>query len=119
LPSHEQAWSCLVFRVRPGAVDEYVRRHRDMPESVVAAFRECGVLESEIFIRGDVVVSVSAFGRDPLSVQERLEDHPEINSWIASFRDLVEERGLEDGEEEATAASVWRLPSVNHGHDRF
>ena len=119
MPSAEQGWSCLVFRVRPGAVDEYVRRHRDMPESVVAAFRDCGVLESEIFLRGDVVISFSAFGQDPASVQARLRDNPEVSSWIASFRDLVVDRGLEDGEEEATATSVWRLPSGDYRHDRF
>jgi hypothetical protein len=66
-----------------------------------------------------VLVHDGLRGQDPASVQARLRDNPEVSSWIASFRDLVVDRGLEDGEEEATATSVWRLPSGDYRHDRF
>jgi len=48
----------MVQRLKPDAVDAYVAAHDDVPSSVVESMREGGVEEYELYVHGNIAVSI-------------------------------------------------------------
>jgi len=70
----------LLQRLQPDAFDDYVAAHDDVPDSVVAAMEEADIEEYELYVKGDVAVSVMTVP-DLEEFEEIYEQYPENHEW--------------------------------------
>ena len=86
-----------VYRLRPGAGEEYDRRHRDVWPEMLALLAEVGVDDYTIW-RSDDIVVCSMRTRDRFDDAAAALAASEVQArWSASLRDLFERVADDDG----------------------
>lgn len=103
IPMDEQ--SCRLVWLRPEAVDEYDRLHREAPPEIYQRLRQGGVSDYSIFRHGELLINVSrrAEGAVPPTIHADLH-----REWQASLAPLFA-RTVDDQGGHIRATRVFRL----------
>jgi L-rhamnose mutarotase len=70
----------MIQRLKPDRVDDYLEAHEDVPEAVSAAMERGGVLQFQLFVRGDLSIGYIEV-EDLESFQEEYMSDPECQEW--------------------------------------
>ncbi|MBX3029628.1 MAG: L-rhamnose mutarotase [Chloroflexi bacterium] len=77
----------FTFELRPDAVAEYERRHRELPPELVALTRSSGIRNYSIHLRGTTVFGYFE-ADDPEAAIAAGADHPVVVAWQAAIAEL-------------------------------
>jgi len=98
----------LLQRLDPDAVDDYVAAHDDVPDSVVEAMNEAGVEEYELYVEGDVAVSVMT-APDLAEFEAVYEQYPDNREWEERVSQFKRSGVDPDDMEMPTMERIWSL----------
>lgn len=94
---------CLAFRLRPGAGDDYDRRHRVVAPDLLNEIRAAGVTDSAVYRLGDTVFVLLVHSTDAATAHREISASEAARQWGARFADLV-------ATEPEPLVAVWSLP---------
>jgi L-rhamnose mutarotase len=99
---------CFTFELRPGAEDEYKRRHDEIWPELVEAIREAGIRNYSLFRRGSQVIAYAECHPDVATAFGKI-GATEVNArWAEWFEDLIVSLTDEHGSL-FRAGEVWHL----------
>ena len=99
----------LVYRLKPGKRDEYVRAHQEIWPEITQGMKDAGCREMTIFLRGDLLFLYALIDNIEQFNAERAQD-PHFQKWNAWMHELLA-APFDDEEPSAFAAldEVWRF----------
>jgi len=80
----------FTMRLRPGAVQEYQRRHDAIWPELAALLGDAGVADYSIFLDEAGGVLFAVLRRGPGHGMDALPDHPVMRRWWAEMAPLME-----------------------------
>ena len=80
---------CFTFELRPGAEDEYKRRHDEIWPELVEAIEEAGIRNYSLFLRGSMVIAYAECHPDVASAFGRIGATAVNRRWAEWFEDLI------------------------------
>ena len=99
---------CFTFEIRPGAQDEYKRRHDEIWPELVDVIRGSGDTNYSLFRRGTQVIAYCECEPDVATAFAQI-GASEVNArWSTYFEDLIVALTDEDGNL-FEAQEVWHL----------
>jgi L-rhamnose mutarotase len=115
------------MKLKPGAVEEYRRRHDAIWPELVSALREAGIYDYSIFLDPESLNLFAVLKLAPDHRRDSLPAHPVMQRWWAYMADLMvrshegnesDEGNADDGSKVAKKASVrpkeWPLELMFH-----
>ncbi len=87
----------FVFRLRPGALDEYVRWHDEIWPEMSALISESGVSDYSIWCHGDLLIGSLKASPDWATARALMDASPVQAAWSAHMADLIEWDVDDDG----------------------
>jgi L-rhamnose mutarotase len=99
---------CFTFEIRPGAEDEYKRRHDEIWPELVEAIKGGGISNYSLFRRGTQVIAYCECDPDAATAFAKVGASEANARWSEWFEDLIVALADEDGRL-FEAAEVWHL----------
>ena len=99
---------CFTFEIRPGAEDEYKRRHDEIWPELVEVIQGSGVSNYSLFRRGTTVIAYCECEPDVATAFAKIGASDVNARWSEYFEDLILALTDEHGEL-FTAQEVWHL----------
>jgi L-rhamnose mutarotase len=99
---------CFTFQLRPGAEEEYRRRHDDIWPEMVRAIEEAGIRNYTLFRRDTQVIAYCECDPDAQTAFARIGETDVNRQWAESFVGLIESLVDADGQLRE-ADEVWHL----------
>ncbi|MCK5094641.1 MAG: L-rhamnose mutarotase [Spirochaetes bacterium] len=99
----------LVYRVKPGKKDEYIKAHNEIWPEILKGLKEAGCREMTIFLRGNLLF-LYALIDDIAAFTKTREKDPHYHKWNAWMAELLEHPY--DAEEPSSFArldEIWRF----------
>jgi L-rhamnose mutarotase len=97
---------CFILRIRPGAGDEYDRRHREMWPELRELIERSGMTNYTIFRQGELVIGYAECEPTFAATQSADLDAEGVGArWRAEMADLI----VADGDAHPLATEVWHL----------
>ncbi len=100
--------TCFTFEIRPGAEDEYKRRHDEIWPELVEAIKSSGLSNYTLFRRGTQIIAYVECEPDAATAFAKVGAHEANARWSAWFEDIIVALTDEDGNLFA-AQEVWHL----------
>jgi L-rhamnose mutarotase len=88
----------FVFRLRPGALDEYVRWHDSIWPEMSELIAESGVSDYSIWCHGDLLIGTLKASPDWVTARALMAASPVQAAWSAAMADFIEWDVDADGE---------------------
>jgi L-rhamnose mutarotase len=99
---------CFAFDIRPGAEDEYKRRHDEIWPELVAAIKDAGISNYSLFRRGTHVTAYCECEPDAETAFAKVGASDANRRWSEWFEDVIVALVDEDGNL-FEAREVWHL----------
>ncbi len=99
---------CFTFRLKPGAEEEYKRRHDQIWPEMVQALNRSGVRNYTLFRRGLDVIAYAECHPDAKTAFANVSATDVDARWSKWFEDVIDQR-FDDHGEPMTAEEVWHL----------
>jgi L-rhamnose mutarotase len=99
---------CFTFSIKPGAEQEYKRRHEQIWPEMVDALSAAGIHNYTLFRRGLEIIAYAECEPDARTAFGRIGATDVDARWSEWFEDVIERRVDERGEP-LTAEEVWHL----------
>jgi L-rhamnose mutarotase len=99
---------CFTFEIRPGAGDEYKRRHDEIWPELVEVIQGSGVTNYSLFRRGTQVIAYCECEPDVATAFGKIGESEANARWSIYFEDLIVALTDEDGKL-FEAQEVWHL----------
>jgi L-rhamnose mutarotase len=99
---------CFIMELKPGAEQEYVRRHREIWPEMLSALRDAGIRNYTLFRRDRMIIAYSECEPDGESAFRTMAQTEVNANWSEWFEDLIERRVSDDGLP-LSVAEVWHL----------
>jgi L-rhamnose mutarotase len=99
---------CFAMRIKPGAEEEYERRHDELWPELAAAIADAGISNYSLFRRGLQVIGYCECEPDARTALARISSTDVDRRWSQSMAHLMDEEVGEDGELVAFA-ELWHL----------
>lgn len=80
----------FTMQLKPGAVDEYRRRHDAIWPELAALLSASGIYDYSIFIEAETLRLFAVLKRRPGHSAAALPDHPVMRRWWDHMADLME-----------------------------
>lgn len=99
----------LVYRVKPGKKDEYIKAHNEIWPEILKGLKEAGCHEMTIFIRGNLLFlyalidDITAF----TGIREKDPHYQKWNEWMAEL--LEHPYDEEESSSFAGLDEIWRF----------
>ena len=100
--------TCFTFEIRPGAEDEYKRRHDEIWPELVEAIKDAGLSNYTLFRRGTQVIAYVECEPDAATAFAKVGANEANARWSEWFEDIIVALTDEDGQL-FTAHEVWHL----------
>lgn len=95
------------MKLKPGAVEEYRRRHEMIWPELVELLRDAGIYDYSIFLDRDSLTLFAVLKLSPDNRRDTLPEHPLMQRWWTYMADLMETRGeRSDGSDVGDAGDV-------------
>jgi L-rhamnose mutarotase len=99
---------CFTMTLRPGAEEEYRRRHDEIWPEMVTALKASGISDYTIFRRGRELYAFCSCEPDAATAFARMGATDVNRRWSAWFEDVLESL-LDERGELRWAEQVWHL----------
>jgi L-rhamnose mutarotase len=99
---------CFTFDLRPGAADEYKRRHDEIWPELVEAIQHAGIRNYSLFRRGTQVIAYAECHPDVASAFGAVGATDVNRRWAEWFKDVIV-RLTDDQGNLFLADEVWHL----------
>jgi L-rhamnose mutarotase len=100
---------CFLMTIKPGAEEEYERRHDELWPELAAAISAAGISNYTLFRRGLQVVGYWECVPDAPTALRRISETEVDRRWTESMSDLIDEEVGEDGLP-LVCNELWHLP---------
>lgn len=87
----------FVFRLRPGALDEYARLHDEIWPEMSELIASAGVSDYSIWVSGDLLIGTLKASPDWATARALMDASPVQAAWSAVMADLIDWDTDDDG----------------------
>jgi L-rhamnose mutarotase len=99
---------CFMMELRPGAEEEYVRRHQEVWPELISALQDAGVRNYTLFLRGQQVIAYAECEPDGETAFGKVAETKIDAIWSKWFEDLIGTR-VTGSAKPLTAEEIWHL----------
>jgi L-rhamnose mutarotase len=99
---------CFSFEIKPGAEDEYKKRHDEMSPELVEAIKSAGLSNYSLFRRGTTVVAYVECEPDAATAFAKVAATDVNERWTEFMKEVIATPRLENGAF-PELAEVWHL----------
>lgn len=80
------------FKLHEDKVEDYVRIHDNIPDELVALYKECGILNISCFLSGQYVICYQEFNMDIYPHKKHLIEQSEISKQFGALLAPTEDK---------------------------